>query len=573
MLNTDRLCMGCMNDNGGEAVCSICGWDSANKNGADKLPVKFALSDRYIVGRVLKSNPESTVYIGWDNTTGAAVSIREYFPSAAAIRNPDKTVSMVEGMEYVFNEGLMSFMDINKSLIGLELPSLIPTLSVFEDNGTVYSISAAHSGITLQSFLERNGGSLKWEQVRALFLPLIDTVEGLHEINILHGGISPETVVVGRDGKLRLTDICIPRLRAVSSDTATELYSGYAAAEQYGVEGLSVDEYTDVYGLASTLFRVLIGKTPPPANERINADTLTIPAHFADELPRQVLVAIANGMQVRPETRSQSVEVYKNELVYGETQENARRAAQSRKAEEKSNKLEQKENGKKSKGSSAKYLAISTVATLLIFAIIGATLCFTVFREQLFGPKVPVSTNSDDAPSVPEINQVGDVDSDYVETVITYEVPDFVGLKYKDILEDADDKYERFKITVADKKFSEKYPRGTVCSQSLEAGTPVANKTPITLVVSLGPSSVKVPSVKGHTKEEALLELLKQGFMYENIEFIDKFDSDAEPGVVLEQTPKSGENVGIESVIEIYINSYEGEEEDSSSGPLYFNDN
>ena len=574
MLNTDRLCMGCMNDIGGEAVCSICGWDSANRNDADKLPVKFALSDRYIVGRVLKSNPESTVYMGWDNATDTAVNIREYFPSAAAIRNPDKTVSMVSGMEYVFNEGLMSFMEINKKLIGLELPSLIPTLSVFEDNGTVYSISAAHTGITLQSFLERNGGNLKWEQVRALFLPLIDTVQGLHEIKILHGGISPETIVVGRDGRLRLTDICIPRLRAVSSDTATELYSGYAAAEQYGIEDLSVDEYTDVYGLSATLFRVLIGKTPPPANERIEADTLTIPAHFADELPRQVLVATANGMQVRPEARSQSVEVYKNELVYGETQENARRAAQSRKVEEKAAKVAQKENGKSgSKNSGAKYLAISTVATLLIFAVIGVTLCFTVFREQLFGPKTPVSTNSDDAPSVPEINQVGDVDSDYVENIITYEVPNFVGLKYKDIIEDADDKYERFKISVADKKFSEKYPRGTVCSQSLEAGTAVVNKTEITLVVSLGPSTVKVRSVKGHTKDEALLELLKQGFMYENIEFIDKYDSDADPGVVLEQTPKSGESVGIESVIEIYINSYEGDEDDSSSNQTFFNNN
>ncbi len=570
MLNTDRLCMGCMNDNGGEAVCSICGWDANTANDNDKLPVRFALSDRYTVGRVLKSNPESTVYIGWDNTTATAVNIREYFPSSAAVRNPDKTVSMVSGMEYVFNEGLMSFMEINKKLIGLELPSLIPTLSVFEDNGTVYSITAAHSGITLQSFLERNGGSLKWEQVRPLFLPLIDTVLGLHEISIIHGGISPETIVVGRDGKLRLTDICIPRLRTVSSDTAAELYNGYAAAEQYGIDGLNIDVYTDVYGLSSTLFRVLIGKTPPPANERIEADTLTIPAHFADELPRQVLVATANGMQVKPDARSQSVEVYKNELVYGETQENARRAAQSRKAEEKIAKAEPKE---KSKSSSAKYLAISTVATLLIFAIVGATLCLTVFREQFFGPQKPVSTNSDNAPSVPEINQVGDVDSDYVETVITYEMPNFVGLKYKDILEDADDKYERFKISVSDKKFSEKYPRGTVCSQSVEAGTAVANKTEVTLVVSLGPSSVKVPSVKGHTEEEALLELLKQGFMYENIEFIDKYDSDAEPGVVLEQTPKSGESVGIESVIEIYINSYEGDEDDSSGGPVYFNSN
>ena len=80
MINTDRLCMGCMNDNGGEAVCSICGWDSSSKNDADKLPLRFVLSDRYTVGRVIKSNPESTVYMGYDNTENIPVIIREYFP-------------------------------------------------------------------------------------------------------------------------------------------------------------------------------------------------------------------------------------------------------------------------------------------------------------------------------------------------------------------------------------------------------------------------------------------------------------------------------------------------------------
>lgn len=568
MLNTERLCMGCMNDNGGEAVCSICGWDSLSKNDSDKLPLRFVLSDRYTVGKVIKSNPESTVYMGFDNVENIPVNIREYFPKDACVRNPDKTVSMVAGKEYIYNEGLMSFIEINKKLIGQELPSLIPTYAVFEDNGTVYSITAAHTGVTLQSFLERNGGSLKWEQVRPLFLPLIDTIIGLHELSIIHGGISPETLVVGRDGRIRITNICIPRLRKVTADTAAELYSGYAAAEQYGIEGLEVDKYTDVYGLSATLFRVLIGKNPPSANERLEGDTLTIPAHFADELPRQVLVATANGMQVRPADRSQSVEVYKNELVYGETEENARRAAQSRKAEEKAAKVENK-NVKK-KGSGGKYLAISTISTLLIFAIVGGTLCFTVFRDQIFGPKEPVSINPDNAPSIPEINQVGDMDGDYVETVITYKVPNFVGLTYKEILDDANDKYERFKITVSDKKFSNKYPRGAVCSQSVEAGTEVTKNTEVSVVISLGPSSVKIKDLEGLTPDEALLVLLKQGFMYENIEFIDKYDSDALPGVVLEQKPKYGEEVGIESVIEVYVNSYKGKDEDNSDSSRFY---
>ena len=32
MINTERLCPGCMNDNGGEKICPICGYDSASRN-------------------------------------------------------------------------------------------------------------------------------------------------------------------------------------------------------------------------------------------------------------------------------------------------------------------------------------------------------------------------------------------------------------------------------------------------------------------------------------------------------------------------------------------------------------
>ena len=41
MLNTDRLCLGCMNDNGEADVCPICGYDAKTKNPKDALPTKF----------------------------------------------------------------------------------------------------------------------------------------------------------------------------------------------------------------------------------------------------------------------------------------------------------------------------------------------------------------------------------------------------------------------------------------------------------------------------------------------------------------------------------------------------
>ena len=561
MINTDRLCPGCMNDNGGEKICSICGYDSSLKNDNAYLPIKFSLSERYSIGKVLSVNAEGVTYIAWDTASDSAVHIKEYFPKGISVRNPDKTVSVTSGSEFYFNEGLMNFIEINKKLIATELQSIIPVLTVFEENGTVYAATPIISSITLAKFLDKNGGSLRWEQARPLFLPLIDTLKGLHEMGIVHGGISPETILVGRDGKLRFSGICIPRLRMASSDSLVELYSGYAAAEQYGKLDSILSEASDVYALSAVLFRVIIGTVPPSAKTRLVQDSLSIPARFADELPRQVLVAIANGMQIKTENRTKDIDSFKNELVYGETQENIRRAANTR-AANKTEKKDEKTSGKK--GSSVKYAVISAAITVVLFAVIAVIVC-TVFKDEIFGTNEPVFNNSEIA-SMPDVDIIGDVDPGAEESAILYEVPELIG-KYYYQLEDEED-YERFKFVIKGKEFSDKYERGTICAQSVEAGTLVENEKEIQITIILGPKEISIANVIGLDEMNAKLELLKQGFLYENIIVEEKYDSDLAPGVVVSQTPEYKETVNAEIIVTLYVNSYEGEIE----GPSFNSD-
>lgn len=554
MINLDRLCPGCMNDNGGEKICSICGCDMSEKNDNTHLPIKFLLSERYVIGKALNVNAEGITYIAWDTAADNAVHIKEYFPKNISLRNPDKTVSVISGNEFYFNEGLMDFIEINKKLIATELQSIIPVLTVFEENGTVYAVTPIISSITLNSFLEKNGGSLRWEQARPLFLPLIDTLKGLHELGIIHGGISPETILVGRDGKLRFSKIYIPRLRMASSDSPAELYSGYAAAEQYGGMDEKIGEASDVYGLSATLFRVIIGTVPPSAEVRLTQDTLSIPARFADELPRQVLVAIANGMQIKIQNRTKNIDVFKNELVYGETQENLRRAANVR-AASKAEKTAEKLDSSKKKGGGVKYAAISAGITVALFLVAAIVLC-VVFKDEIFGTNEPLFNNSEIA-SMPDVDVIGDVDPNAVESVILYEVPDLVG-KYYYQLEDIEN-YERFKFVIKDKEYSDKYERGAICSQSVEVGTSVENGTEIQLVISLGSKEVTIANVVGLDEMSAKMELLKQGFLYENIIVEKIYDSESASGVVLRQTPEYKEIVNAEILVTIYVNEYEEE--------------
>lgn len=556
MLNTERLCLGCMNDNGGETVCPICGFDSNTQNGEDCLPCKFVINNRYLVGKVQNITGDSITYIGWDNSTDSIVNIKEYFPKNVAIRNPDKTVSMHTDHKFTFNEGLMEFLEINTAIMKSELPSLIPVVDVFEESGTVYAINSSIQGITLADFLKRNGDTLKWEQARALFLPLIDTIKGMNDLGIIHGGISEETIIVGRDGKLRISEYSIKNARKLTSKLEAKIYKGFAAIEQYDVVGLNMDTYTDVYGLSATLFKVFIGTTPPDALVRVQNDAMTISAKFAEELPRNVLAALANGLQVLPKERTKDIETFKNELIYGEISEPA----------PKKNATKENENApqkpKKKKGSTAKYVIISSLCTILVFGAIAAALVATVFKDVFFPSDSEVSSQEVTSIDAPEVDKLGDVDSDAANSTKLYEVADFTGKYYSEIIDDKDN--DVFEFIIKSKEFSTKYPKGTVCSQSVKAGKQAARDTKIKLVISLGPQEIKIANLAGLDETSAKLELLKQGFIYDNITVAEKYDADRDPGVVLDQSPKYGEAVNTDVAVTIYINSYEGETTDEN---------
>ena len=98
-MNTDRLCPGCMNDNGGEKICSICGYDMSSNNKSFCLPVKFLLSERYVIGKAISVSTEGIIYIAWDNASQTAVHIKEYYPSYKLIASTTKIMTCIVVLE------------------------------------------------------------------------------------------------------------------------------------------------------------------------------------------------------------------------------------------------------------------------------------------------------------------------------------------------------------------------------------------------------------------------------------------------------------------------------------------
>lgn len=537
MQNTDNLCMGCMSETQKGSVCAVCGFDEATYNEVSALPLRTLLAQRYLVGRVVSSNGEGYTYLGYDTVAGVVVRIREYFPSGCCTRHENGSVEIDKENSYIYNEGIIKFIELYKKLGSMgNITALFRVSDLFETHKTAYAVSEYLPGISVKEFLLRNGGSLKWEQVRPLFLPLISAIKALHSNGIIHGGISPETLMVGRDGRIRITDFCISEIRNAKSNMTSQLFPGFAALEQY--EGGELTPKTDVYSFAATIFRTLTGNPPADAVSRLEKDAMTFPKSVADELPKGVLVALANALQLEAENRTPSIEEFKSDLDSSEEVVAAPSGVK-----------ESTDRAKPANTSAKRYTVIAAVATALVLVALAAVL----YVVSLQGSESEASSAY--TPSIASVVSVGDIgNSEKPESL--FSVPDFTGSTYAALTEN--DEYSKwFIFSVVKKEYSDTVEKGKVCAQSVAVGTNAKKETEVELTISLGPEKITLPkNLKGMTKNDAYIELLKLGFEADNIEFIEKMDdTPTEEEVIIETSPALGSKVSPDDAITLYYNS------------------
>ena len=89
----------------------------------------------------------------------------------------------------------------------------------------------------------------------------------MHGEGLVHRDVKPANVLLGRDGRVRLTDFGIARLVDAAKVTATGLTVGtasYLSPEQ--VTGSHVGPLSDVYSLGLVLLECLTGRREYPGN-------------------------------------------------------------------------------------------------------------------------------------------------------------------------------------------------------------------------------------------------------------------------------------------------------------------
>src|SRR5687767_10501532 len=134
----------------------------------------------------------------------------------------------------------------------LEHPGVVQVINYNygEDGPTQFMVMEPVQGETLAQRLERDG-TLRADEALPIAADIADAVGAAHQLDLTHGGLSPENVFITRNGEVKLLDFGVAGVSAglVSADG-----QGKARLSPERAAGGQASAASDVYSFANLLY-------------------------------------------------------------------------------------------------------------------------------------------------------------------------------------------------------------------------------------------------------------------------------------------------------------------------------
>lgn len=530
-----KYCMGCMESIPfNSVICPKCGYNEEAAQPAPYLKAGSLIMRKYLVGRVLNTSPDTVTYIGANIETGQTLTINEFFPEKIVTRSEGQSEVCVKlGYDSMYTGCLQSFLKLWRGLDVFKDARCLPdVLDIVDFNGTVYSICAYKDCIPLNQYFKNTGTPLTWARAFSAFKPIMYALKKLNYSGIIHGNLSPETILVGTDGKLHISGFSIPQCHRGVPEFATEPVAGFAPVELYEPTGAT--SCTDIYSVTALLYYCITMRIPPDALSRVVNDTASLPASVASTLTKNVISGLIHGLSVHPENRYSNFDELITALSprpsektvstapTAEAEKSAEQSADAKKeditekeesqTEEEAGKVSKKKE-KKSEISAFSIAFRAFLAGFLVCVIAFCSLYVTVlyenypidFLDKVFAPFSFLPMNQQQETTVPTTTIPVPTEPNYIT------VADFVNNHTYDSIRSNSYFNENYKFTFTFEE-SVSVAKNAIISQSVEPGESVLAGVEITLVVSTGTTKIKLPNVIDMNYRDAKRILESQGF-------------------------------------------------------------
>jgi serine/threonine-protein kinase len=221
-----------------------------------------------------------------DTRLGRTVAVR--------ILPPDFTQGAAEKAELI---------ERASALIALSHHNTTALFEVGEHEGRVYFVFEFQVGQSLRA--EMAGRQMNVRRAIEVVVQIADAVSDAHAAGFVHGGLSPDSIVVTAKGHAKIPAFELASRGGFDPNTAEARLHDYDSPEE--ARGEEADERSDVYSVGAILYEMLTGRRP--LHKGSAAPSAANP-HVPAELDGVVLKAVAPN----PNSRFQSVAVCAAEL-------------------------------------------------------------------------------------------------------------------------------------------------------------------------------------------------------------------------------------------------------------------
>jgi len=282
----------------------------------------------YEVVEELGSGGFGITYKAYDHRLQTHVAIKEYLPVEFAVREADTiTVSpRNDSVSKDYRFGLEGFLAEARTLAQFRDARIVRVNQFLEANGTAYLVMDYEEGESLSELLKKNQSELSEADVLRVMIPILEGLAVVHEAGILHRDVKPANIYLRTDGRPVLLDFGAARhaLGEESKNLTSIVTPGYGPFEQYQSTGKQ-GPWTDLYGAGATLYRMLTGRRPTDAPDRIGAVSAGDPdpnPPTADvvrgDYSRRLLEAVDWMIRPFPQERPQTVSAVLDRLSDGD---------------------------------------------------------------------------------------------------------------------------------------------------------------------------------------------------------------------------------------------------------------